>query len=50
MLDKINKKIDKMNKMNKRLAKVKVEVTRKIELIYEAKCELQDEIYSDDSL
>ena len=47
MLDKINKKIDKMNK---RLAKVKVEVTRKIELIYEAKCELQDEIYSDDSL
>ena len=50
MLDKINKKIDKMNKMNKRLAKVKAEVTREIELIYEAKCELQDEIYSDDSL
>ena len=47
--DKINKKIDKINEMNKRLAKVKVKVTRKIELIYEATCELQDEIYSDDS-
>ena len=35
--------------MNKRLEKVKVEVTKKIELIYESMCELQDEIYSDDS-
>ena len=35
--------------MNKRLEKVKAEVTKKIELIYESMCELQDEIYSDDS-
>ena len=48
-LDKINNKIDTINKMNKRLEKVKAEVTKKIELIYESICELQDEIYSDDS-
>ena len=35
--------------MNKRLEKVKVEVTKKIELIYESMCKLQDEIYRDDS-
>ena len=35
--------------MNKRLAKVKAKVTKYVELIYEAMCELQDEIYSDDS-
>ena len=35
--------------MNKRLEKVKDEVTKKIELIYESMYELQDEIYSDDS-
>ena len=34
--------------MNKRLAKVKADVTKKIELIYESMHELQDEIYSDD--
>ena len=49
ILDKINNKIDTINKMNKRLEKVKAEVTKKIELIYESICELQDEIYSDDS-
>ena len=32
--------------MNKRLAKVKAEVTKMVELIYEAMCELQDETYS----
>ena len=48
-LDKINNKIDTINKMNKRLEKVKAEVTKKIELIYESICELQDETYSDDS-
>ena len=48
-LDKINNKIDTINKMNKRLEKVKAEVTKKIELIYDSMCELQDEIYSDDS-
>ena len=49
MLDKIDNKIDTKNKMNKRLEKVKAELTKKIELIYESICELQDEIYSDDS-
>ena len=49
LLDKINSKIDTINKMNKRLAKVKAKVTKYVELIYEAMCELQDEIYSDDS-
>ena len=48
VLDKINNKID-INKMNKRLEKVKAEVIKKVELIYESMCELQDEIYSDDS-
>ena len=48
ILDKINNKIDTINKMNKRLEKVKAEVTKKVELIYESMCELQDEIYSDD--
>ena len=48
-LDKINNKIDTINKMNKRLEKVKAEITKKIELICESMCELQDEIYRDDS-
>ena len=48
-LDKINNKIDTINKMNKRLEKVKAEITKMIELICESMCELQDEIYSDDS-
>ena len=48
-LDKINNKIDTINKMNKRLEKVKAEVTTKIKLMYDSICELQDEIYSDDS-
>ena len=52
ILGKINNKLGKINQINKRLAKVKVEVTKKekkVELIYEAMCEQQDEIYSDDS-
>ena len=49
LLDMINKRIDTINKSNKLLAKLKAEVTKKIELIYESMCELQDEIYSDDS-
>ena len=48
-LDKTNNKIDTINKMNKKLAKVKTDVTKKIELIYESMYELQDEIYNDDS-
>ena len=40
---------DILSKMNKRLEKVKAEVTNTVELIYESMCELQDEIYSDDS-
>ena len=49
ILDKINNKIDTINKINKGLEKVKVKVRKKAELIYEAMCELQDEIYCDDS-
>ena len=48
-LDKINNKISAINKLNEGLAKVKADVTKKVELVYEAMCELQDEIYSDDS-
>ena len=49
MLDKINNKISMIKKTNEGLAKVKAEVARKVELIYEAVVELQDEIYSNDS-
>ena len=49
ILDKINNKINTINKMNERLGNVKPEITKKIELICESMCELQDEIYSDDS-
>ena len=48
-LDKINNKIDAINKMKRRLARLKAEVTKKVELIYEAMYELQDEICNDDS-
>ena len=48
-LDKINNKIDTINKINKRLAKIEIKAAEKVELIYEAMHELQDEIYSDDS-
>ena len=49
ILAKINKRIDTINKSNNLLAKLKAEVTKKIELVYEVMSELQDEIYSDDS-
>ena len=49
MLGKINKKISAISKLNERIAKVKADVAKKVELIYEAMRELQDEIYSDDS-
>ena len=49
MLDKINNKIDIINELNNGLTKIKAEVTKKIELIYDSMCELQDEVYSDDS-
>ena len=48
-LHKIDNQKSAINKLNKGLAKVKAEVTKKVELIYEAMFELQDEIYSDDS-
>ena len=48
-LDKINNKISTISKINEGLAKVKVKVTKKTELIYGALHELQDEIYTDDS-
>ena len=49
LLDKINNKIDTINKSNNLLAKLKAELTKKIELVYEVVDELQDEIYRDDS-
>ena len=49
ILDKINNKIDTINKLNEGLVKIKADVTKKVEFIYESMCELQDEIYSDDS-
>ena len=49
VLDKINNKMDTINKINKRLAKIEIKAAEKVELIYEAMHELQDEIYSDDS-
>ena len=49
ILDMINNKKDTINKMNKRLEKVKAEITEKIELICESMRELQDETHSDDS-
>ena len=49
MLDKINNKIDIINELNNGLTKIKAEVIKKIELIYDSMCELQDEVYSDDS-
>ena len=49
LLDKINKRIDTINKSNNLLAKLKAEITKKIELVCEVMSELQDEIYSDDS-
>ena len=48
-LDKINNKIDTINEINKRLAKIEIKAAEKIELIYGAVRELQDEIYSDDA-
>ena len=48
-LDTINNKIDMINKLYNGIKKVKAKVTKKIELIYESMCELQDKIYSDDS-
>ena len=49
MLDKINNKISTINKTNEGLAKIQADLTKKLNLIYEAMTELQDEIYSDDS-
>ena len=49
MLDKINNKISAINKTNEGLAKIKADLTKKLNLIYEVMTELQDEIYSDDS-
>ena len=41
MLDKINKKISAIIKLSEELAKVKTDLTKKVELIYESMCELQ---------
>ena len=49
MLDKINNKISTINKTNEGLPKIKADLAKKLNLIYEVTTELQDEIYSDDS-
>ena len=49
ILDKTNNKMDTINELNNGLAKIKAEITKKVQLIYEPMCELQDKIYSDDS-
>ena len=49
MLDKVNNEISMISKTNERVAKMKAYVTKKLNLIYEAVVELQDEICSDDS-
>ena len=48
ILDKINNKISAINKTNEGLVKLKAEVAKRVELIYEIICKLQDKIYSDD--
>ena len=48
MLDRINNRISKINTVNERLARMKADVLKKHNLIYEVMTELQDEIYSDD--
>ena len=49
MLDKINNKISIINETSTILAEIKVKLKKKYKLIYESMCELQDDIYSDDS-
>ena len=49
MLDKINNKISTINETSTILAEIKVKLKNKYKLIYKSICELQDEIYSDDS-
>ena len=49
VLDKINNKMDAINKINKILAKIEIKAAEQVELIYGAVHELQDEIYRDDS-
>ena len=49
MLDKINNEISIINETSKILVKIKYELDKKYKLIYESMCELQDEIYNDDS-
>ena len=46
-LDKINNKIDLINKIDKTLFEVNIQVTNKVKSIYEALEELQDETYND---
>ena len=49
MVDKINDKINMINKLYNRLEKAKANVIKRIELICKGIRELEDEIYSDDS-
>ena len=49
VIDEINNKISAINETGRILAKIKVELNEQIKLIYESVCELQGEIYRDDS-
>ena len=49
ILNKINNKISIINETSTILVEIKDELNNKIKLIYESMCELQDDIYSDDS-
>ena len=46
-MDKINNKIDLINKIDKILSEVNMKLTNNVKSIYEAMHELQDEIYND---
>ena len=48
-LDKINKKISRLNIINEKLAGSKANLTTKLDMIHEWINELQDEVYSYDS-
>ena len=49
MLDKINNKTSIINETSIVLAEIKMKLKKKYKFIYESMCELQDDIYSDDS-
>ena len=47
IIDKINSKVDLINKIDKILSEVNIKLTNNVKSIYEAMHEVQDEIYND---